>query len=199
MRSRWRHLASIAWLLAVAILAAGCNTGNETARGADSSSKQAVPHLDLAVQPRFDLSCDGETVGQEAFDQLETVLDAVALPTSPGHAALQTSRRTTSDGAVYYFAKTGLVWDGSSAFEIAVPESFRSRVAIAWGTQVLSHRVEAACGRAGDWLLLPGGYWIAEPLCAELIVRTDTTEATVSLGLGTPCPGQAPPQGPSDG
>jgi hypothetical protein len=41
------------------------------------------------------------------------------------------------------------------------------------------------------------GYWLPKPACQPLIVRIGTHQAIVHIGLGTPCPGQKGPQGPS--
>lgn len=129
------------------------------------------------------------------------VLDSVALPAASDYPhALQTNRRRAEGGGAVYFAKTGLLWRSSVAIEIEVPAELRDRLAINWGGGQLpkTHVVRADCDLDAEWAGLPGGYWVTEPLCAEIIVRVDGKEQRAQIGLGTPCPGQGPPQGPSD-
>lgn len=129
------------------------------------------------------------------------VLDSVALPAASTYPyALQTNRRETDNGEPFYFAKTGLYWRGDASFEIDVPDELKDRLAINWGSgdQPKAHSVSADCKLDNEWAGAPGGYWVTEPMCAEVIVRVDGAEQRELLGLGTPCPGQEPPQGPSD-
>ena len=65
---------------------------------------------------------------------------------------------------------------------------------------VLEEVVLTALGsrpEGGKWLAYAGGYWIDHPACVPIIVRTGGKQQTVHIGIGTPCPGQQPPQGPS--
>lgn len=112
---------------------------------------------------------------------------------------LQTDRRAADDGEHFYFAKTGLHWRGDAAFEIVVPDEFEDRLAIGWGNgdEPAAQSVRADCDLDSEWAGAPGGYWVTEPICAEIIVRVDGVERA-QIGLGTPCPGQDPPLGPSD-
>ena len=131
---------------------------------------------------------------------MEQVLDVVALPAaSPERTALQTSRRSATDGTVFYFAKTGLWWRGNAKFEILVPDELRSTMAIGWGGPAeLAHVVRTDCALSDTWMALPGGYWTTEIMCAAVIVRVGDIEQRVDIGLGKPCDGQDPPVGPSD-
>lgn len=129
------------------------------------------------------------------------VLDSVAVPACSTYPfALQTSRRDGVDGEPYYFAKTGLWWRGDGAFEIVVPDDFRDRLAISWrnGDRSPTFSVSADCDITGEWAGAPGGFWVTEPMCADIIVRSGGVEQRETIGIGTPCPGQQPPQGPSD-
>lgn len=133
----------------------------------------------------------------------ETVLGVVALPTSSKAAALQTSRGGDPDPAVRLFAKTGLVIKAGTTFELVVPAEAKDMVSIGWGDgpSKPSRRVTVSCpagASSSGWLAYPGGYWVPRPACVQLIVRTGGKEQSVHIGLGTPCPGQLPPQGPSD-
>jgi hypothetical protein len=129
---------------------------------------------------------------------LQVVLGVVALPTSPGYPALGTSLSGDGSGPLRLFAKTGLVIRAGTTFELIVP----SRFSIAWGAPgTPSHRVLVRnCGSAGGgWLDYAGGYWIDHPACVPVIVRSDGKQQLVHIGVGTACPGQRPPQGPSQG
>lgn len=129
------------------------------------------------------------------------VLDSVAIPAASTYPyALQTSRRETDDGEIFYFAKAGLYWRGDATFEIVVPDELKNRLAISWqgGDQPKAHTVRTDCNIDNDWAGAPGGYLVTEPMCAEIIVRVSGTEQRQQIGLGTPCPGQEPPQGRSD-
>lgn len=139
-------------------------------------------------------------------ESFRVVLGVVALPTSPNYPALQTTR--TGDGSYprRLFAKTGLIIKAKTSFELIVPPRIAAPAAdlgIGWGgaPSTPSQRIVVSnCPQAGssEWLAYPGGYWVDHPTCAPLIVKTDGKEQQVNIGLGTPCPGQQPPQGPSE-
>lgn len=118
------------------------------------------------------------------------------LPASPGYPALQTS--LTGNGPRRLFAKTGLVIRPGATFELIVPAPFSSRLSIGWntpGNRVIVRNC-ASPGRGG-WLAYVGGYWIDHPACVPIIVRAGNRQLQVHIGLGTACPGQRSPQGPS--
>lgn len=127
----------------------------------------------------------------------------MALPASTTYPrALQTAVRTSDDGSVYFFAKTGVIWRNDASFDLVVPEELQPVLAIGWGeTASAAHQVSLRCdeGGKGEWIAAPGGYWISEPICAQVVVRSDDEEQTVGIGLGAPCPGQAPPVDPTAG
>lgn len=130
----------------------------------------------------------------------ETVLGIVALPASPGHEALQTSR-SGGEGVERLFAKTGLIIKAGSSFDLVVPDG--TTLGVAWGSGPVppSRRLHVpACPSAGGdgWLSYPGGYWTERPACVPLTVAAGGRRQQVRIGLGTPCPGQRPPEGPSD-
>ncbi len=183
-----RHRLLLA-LCAVVVAATGCAGGDGQS---DLAARiQVVGDDELACSPAPDAPPADFTL----------VFDTVALPSASAYAsALQTNRRESNNGQPYYFAKTGLWWRGDAVFEIAVPDEYQDRLAIGWGrsNQPPAHSVQADCDIDTDWAGAPGGYWITEPMCAEIIVRVDGNEQREQIGLGTPCPGQNPPEGPSD-
>jgi hypothetical protein len=133
----------------------------------------------------------------------ENVLGVVALHTSGKAAALQTGRTGDPDPAVRLFAKNGLVIKAGTTFELVVPDEAKDIVSIGWGVGPIkpSRRVAVSCptgASSSGWLAYPGGYWVPRPACVPLIVRASGEEQRVQIGLGTPCHGQLPPQGPSD-
>jgi hypothetical protein len=132
------------------------------------------------------------------------VLDRVALPTG---RALQTNRGSSATD--WLFAKEGLLIRRGTAFDLVVPDDWRSRLNIGWGSPAkrTSHLRVSGCRptktvnpiRASDeWLAYPGGYWVSEPACVAVLVRAGQAEQTVRIGVGAACPGQSPPP-PSDG
>lgn len=130
---------------------------------------------------------------------LQVVLGVVALPASPGYPALQTFR-TGGNGQPRLFAKAPLIVRPGTTFELIVPARFTSRLSIGWGTPgTPSHRVlvDNCADTGGEWLAYSGGYWIDHPACVPVIVRAGGKQQQVHIGVGTACPGQRPPQGPS--
>ncbi len=129
-------------------------------------------------------------------------MGTVALPTAPRAAALQTAPSGDSNPAIRLFAKTGLVVKAGAKIELEVPKNARAQFAIGWGgapsTPAWLVRIDCPgdAARSG-WHAYVGGYWLPKPACVPIIVRVDGQEQLVHLGLGTPCSGQRPPEGPS--
>jgi hypothetical protein len=182
-----RHRFAVSALLTLSAVVGG---------SCGSSPDIALP-AELNVETASTLGCDGATPVDPPAN-FGVVLSSVALPTSPQSPAIQAIRRAAEDGSNFYFAKAGLVWDGASSFEIVVPDRLRSQLALSWGAPDVSHSIKVECADLHGWVGLPGGYWVREPLCADLIVRTGSAEATVQVGIGAPCSDQPPPEGRSD-
>ena len=165
--------------------------GHTPARPAGQSASSPTPAGESVL-----LCSTGSAVSDAQVAPLRVVLGVVALPTSPGYSALQTS--LSGNGPRRLFAKTGLVIRPGTTFELMVPAPFTSRLSIGWSTP--SNRVIvrncASPGRSG-WLTYVGGYWIDHPACVPIIVRAGNRQQQVHIGLGTACPGQRSPQGPS--
>ncbi len=129
------------------------------------------------------------------------VLGVVALPTAPKAVALQTS--ASGDPSIRLFAKTGLLIRTGTKFELAIPPAWDGRLRIGWangparpgpGLLVSCHPYP---GDGSGWLAYPGGFWLRRPACVPLLVKTRGRSRRVQIGLGTPCPGQRPPEGPT--
>ena len=179
-----------------AMLLAGC-TGTSVAPG---PGKAAPATSSAAPAGESALACGDYIDGNASVGPLRVVLGVVGLPASPRYPALQTSLSGDGSRAPRLFAKTGLVIRPGTTFELIVPAPFAKRLSIGWGLPGRpSHRVTVtSCPNPGrGWLAYAGGYWIDHPACVPIIVRAGGKQQTVHIGIGTPCPGQRPPQGPS--
>ena len=147
------------------------------------------------------LACDDYIDNNAQAAPLQVVLGVVALPVSPGYPALGTSLSGDGNGPLRLFAKTGLVIRPGTRFELIVPARFTSRLRIGWGKPgTPSQRVVVDdCANTGGprWLAYAGGYWIDHPACVSIIVSVGGKQQQVHIGIGTACPGQRPPQEPT--
>lgn len=142
-----------------------------------------------------------QDVGSQAAlpSDYSIVFDRVALPTG---RALQANRSRDSDPAGRLFAKSGLFVRPGASFDLVVPDEWRGRVTLGWGGKQGGHLRVPACRPTGTidppvWLAYAGGYWVPEPACVSVVVRTGQAEETVRIGVGASCPGQEPPPTPS--
>jgi hypothetical protein len=147
------------------------------------------------------LNCGDYIGAHPPVPGLKVVLGVVALPTSSAGPALQTAR-TADPSLPRLFAKTGLLIKAGTDFKIVVPARADDRLGIGWGSAATPGKavVVRHCSDVGlpsRWVAYAGGYWLQHPACVTLRVRTATRAQSVHLGLGTPCPGQAPPPKPS--
>ena len=194
----------------IAMLLAGC-TGTSVAPGPGNAAPAAASGRS-PIQPDRPATSSAAPAGESALAcgnyidanasvaPFQVVLGVVALPASPRYPALGTSLSGEGDEALRLFAKTGLVIRPGTTFELIVPAPFTNRLSIGWGLPGLpSHRVvvNSCPNPGGGWLAYAGGYWIDHPACVPIIVRTGGKQQQVHIGIGTPCPGQQPPQGPS--
>jgi hypothetical protein len=156
-----------------------------------SGSSPSVQHLD----------CSDYIGAHPVVPGLQVVLGVVALPISTAGPALQTAR--TGDTSIpRLFAKTGLLVRAGTDFQIVVPRGSGNRLGIGWGSSASPSKavVVSHCPRAHlpvKWIAFAGGYWLDHPACVRLEVRTADRQRSVRLGLGAPCPGQAPPPQPT--
>ena len=194
----------------IAMLLAGC-TGTGVAPEPRTAAPAAAPGRS-SIQPNGPATSSAAPAGESALAcgnyidanalaaPLQVVLGVVALPVSPGYPALQTSLSGDGSGAPRLFAKTGLVIRPGTTFELIIPAPFTNRLSLGWGLPGMpSHGVVVnnCPNPGGGWLAYAGGYWIDHPACVPIIVRAGGEQQTVHIGIGTPCPGQRPPQGPS--
>lgn len=118
----------------------------------------------------------------------EVFAGRVGLPTA---RTLQAAPAGLEDSSAAFFSKAGLNVKPDRPFTLVVPRNWRERLSIAWGgaRRTLRLRVDLECGDAPDdtWVGYPGGYWIDEPACAPLIVKTEGSARRVRLGIGAPC------------
>lgn len=192
------------WIIGILSVLAGCAA--QAPIPPPGSTRSPSPSVGQTARPATEvlgsstLDC-GASIGRDVPTAGFTVVaDAMALPTAPKHEALQTARTGDGNPAVRLFAKTGLGIRAGVASELI---TVTSAVAVGWGnpSSPTTRMVIPACGDdagGSGWLWYAGGYWVARPTCALLTVRSGGAQQTVNLGLGTPCPGQLPPQGASD-
>lgn len=179
-------------------------TPTRASGSAASSSTSAA--AGSSILSSVELTCRGFIDHDPPPRDWENVLGVVALPTSNKTPALQTSGGGNDpDPSLRLYAKTGLVIRTGTTFELVVPDEAKDMVSIGWGNGPIkpSRRVTVSCPASTSpsgwqWLAYPGGYWVPQPACIPLIVRASGKEQRVHIGLGTPCQGQLPPQGPSD-
>lgn len=197
----------LALAVAIAVLSACTHGASHDAVSGTSSPSASAPTPTRSTNPTMSIPSAAESplrcgnyIGREApTAPWQVVLGVVALPTSPGYPALQTSL-TGDTGSGRLFAKTGLLVKPGTTFEIVVPAEFADRFGIGWGgapSAPTTRLTVAACPNPGGtgWLAYAGGYWIDRPACVPLIVKAGGEEQRVHIGLGTACPGQSPPQG----
>jgi hypothetical protein len=182
-----------------AIPLAACTSGASTSGGREAAPASASTTMPASGSP---LNCASSIGTSTSVTPLRVVLGVVALPASPGYPALQTSRSGDGSGPLRLFAKTGLMIRPGRTFQLIVPAGFTRRLSLGWGSPgPPSHRVlvDDCPSTSGGWLAFAGGYWIDHPACVPVIVQAGDRQQEVRIGLGTACPGQRPPQGPTQG
>jgi len=194
--------AAIAMLLAACTSGTGGSSTGKTSPVATSGHVSVRPTGPARLLPgESALACDDYIDNNAQAAPLQVVLGVVALPVSPGYPALGTSLSGDGNGPLRLFAKTGLVIRPGTRFELIVPARFTSRLRIGWGKPgTPSQRVVVDdCANTGGprWLAYAGGYWIDHPACVSIIVSVGGKQQQVHIGIGTACPGQQPPQGPT--
>jgi hypothetical protein len=141
------------------------------------------------------LHCQDATGSQAgpAPDQT-AVFNEVALPKD----ALQANRSGENDPAARLFAKSALAVAPGASFKLSVTDDWMGRLTIGWGSPAIRtmNLYVPGCGQANSarqWLVFPGGFWVDQPACVPVQVNSGAQQQTVQVGIGTACPGQAPP------
>ena len=189
-------------LLAACTSGTGGSSTGKTSPVATSGNVSVRPTGPARLLPGESALACGDYIDNNAqAAPLQVVLGVVALPVSPGYPALGTSLSGDGNGPLRLFAKTGLVIRPGTRFELIVPARFTSRLRIGWGKPgTPSQRVVVDdCANTGGprWLAYAGGYWIDHPACVSIIVSVGGKQQQVHIGIGTACPGQRPPQEPT--
>lgn len=195
-------------MIAVAsvLMLAGCGAGGHGSRQTSTAAATAAAAGTAAADHDGKTLACQESIGRSrpGAGGLRVVLGVVALPTAPSYNALQTAR-TGMHGRLRLFAKTGLLVKPGTDFELVVPAGLRRRAALAWGNAgegaPSSRFVVNGCGggetKGGKWLVYAGGYYVSHPACVPLVVVAGGRRRQVRIGVGAPCPGQRPPQRPT--
>jgi hypothetical protein len=198
-----------AGLVATALLLTACTAATERSAAPAGSSTpshstpgRTTPSAPASTgdQPVADvttITCEHAIDGSPPTAEFTVVLDAVALPVSPRSPALQAA---DAGGTPKLFAKRGLLIRTGVEATVALPASVAPTAGIGWsGWPSRPGRtvVVPACPdlKGTGWLAFAGGYWADAPLCLAIDVRAGNRQQRVEIGVGTPCPGQAPPPG----
>jgi hypothetical protein len=193
-----RRIACRAYLVMGAILL------TTTACSPGPSAVSPTPSNAMTVLPCQDVIASAATPPSES----SVILDAVALPTG---RALQANQSRDSDPSAKLFAKDGLYIRRGASFDLLVPEQWRGRLLVGWGSpgKPTTHFRVPGCRPtqrmpsssrwdvSDEWLVYPGGYSVSRAACVSVIVRAGQAEETVRIGVGAACPGQSPPPSPA--
>jgi hypothetical protein len=122
------------------------------------------------------------------------VLGRVALSTKS--QALQANHSGDADPASALYAKDGLLVKRLVPVELIVPRRWRDRLSLEWGDSARTEHLKVtgcpASTPGARWLAFAGGYYVAKPVCAPLIVKVGDRTQRVRIGIGRACPGQRP-------
>lgn len=148
-----------------------------------------------AVVASAQMLCEGPIQQLAAPPQgYETIGDSIALETRAD--AFQTALSHYDNPALRLFAKTGLLVRTDSVSELIVPDESADHLGFEWNIpQVTTHLVVGPCRGPAKWIVFPGGYYVSKSGCFNFIVRAKDGDHPVSVGIGSPCPGQTPPVG----
>ncbi|MBF9134350.1 hypothetical protein I0C86_36285 [Plantactinospora sp. S1510] len=112
-------------------------------------------------------------------------VDVVAVPVRllEVHPAGQT-------GPARLFAKTGLVVRADSTVDLSVPPASAGRTVIGWGSPAEPARQVRfpGCPDRTGWVAFAGGFWLHEPACVPLTVRSGGRTEQVRMSIGVDCP-----------
>lgn len=119
------------------------------------------------------------------------LLDSVGLP-----VGRKLDINVIADVSPRRFAKQGLVVRAGTPVELRIPADWEGRAWIEWGNSSHAKNVITVppCPDRGSltWLVFAGGFFVDEPACLPIIVRTAGREETARIGVGTDCALPAP-------
>ena len=186
--------------LVAAVLATSCSNDRSSASAVHTPSTAArldtsVPSTTSPAASPNNLSCADAVTATLSLDAGQTpILDQMSLTGGTGARALQTVSSGLADASQRLRTKLGLLTYGDREVTLEVPEG--ESFWFAWGNPWSPTRKLTIRGCSGPaWTVFAGGFWTDRPKCVNLIIRTAGREATASVGLGDPCPGQLPPNG----
>lgn len=203
-----RRRTAGALLFALGLLSAACSAGKASpesapsaaVRPADSQSSTTATAAGATAPDSPTLLPCPHVIGSTADVGTghTEVLARVALPTA---VALEAWPGSSSDPNADLFAKDGLLIRPGASFDLVVPDEWRGRLTIGWGSPAkrTTHLRVAACASTGSsapWLAYAGGYWVRDPACVSLDVIAGAEVQRVEIGVGAPCAGQDRPRGP---
>lgn len=189
-------------LAMVLIVLASCTNDDRKVEGTSTTTATAEEALVAGppVVAKAQMSCDGPIQQLAAPPQgYETIGNSIALETSTSSAtAFQTALTGYDDPALRLFTKTGLLVRTDAMSELIVPDDSAEHFGFQWNAPVTTHLVVGPCPGESNWIVFPGGYYVSEVGCFDFIVRAEDGDHNISVGLGSPCPGQTPPAGYSE-
>jgi hypothetical protein len=194
----FRPLAGPAWLVIAALVLTitACSPSTRTVSPTPSDAI-AVLHCEDVIASALAPPSDASVI-----------LDGVALPTG---RALQANQAGGSNPHAALFAKDGLLIRRGASFDLLVPDKWKGRLGVEWGSlgKPTTHLRVPGCrptqrmpsssrwDLSDQWLIYPGGYSVSQAACVSLLVRAGQSEQTVRIGVGASCPGQGPPPPPA--
>lgn len=178
-----RAVAAIAALAATVALggsfgAQDSRRGAAVARAAAPYPTPVVPCDSVVLRPRSVSPRDPVALGRVAF---------------VGARVYQVAD-VGGEGPWRFWAKVGLyVRAGRRTVTLAVPEAWRRRAGISWGTGVVPELRVAGCPSPPRvWNGYAGGFFVRAPACVPLRVRISERTTILRFGIGQPCADAGP-------
>jgi hypothetical protein len=183
----------------IVLMLAACSEHAEpaTPNPASKSTSHATEGTTIAEAPSDALDCRDPIAALDAAgSEYQVIGDVVALETSESSSnALQTDLTNGGDPSKRLFAKTALLVRTSARSELIVPPAWRGRLSFRWGNAAMhdptEHLVVGPCAGDAAWVVFPGGYFVPDPACVDLTVRTADGDHQIAVGVGVPCVGQS--------
>jgi hypothetical protein len=165
---------------------------------ASSSTQLATPTSSVSEELAGDrLDCT-DPISELASppDGFQVIDGVVALQTiETSSRPLQLGRTVATESGELQFAKTGLIVRSGTEFEIVVSPPPGVQAFVSWGNtgkgQPTQLFMVGPCEAQATWIAFPGGYFVSEAACVDLIVKHRNIDNQVSVGVGASCDGQA--------